>query len=313
MNSEIIAVGIVLYNPTDIERLKNCIKSILEQTNKIYIFDNSSSSYEYLFPAEVVYISEKENKGMAYALNRIMENADADGFSWVITMDQDSILPDGLVSAYKKAIHKYDKLGIVCPQVIDSRRTYMTIKTNPTEEYVTYCITSGSCTSIKSWKELKGFDEWLFIDLVDNEFCKRLICSGYKILRLNELILNQEFGIIIPKSAKKQQFWIKLSKLLHNENIAKFSYKKFVSPMRVYYTNRNIIYVNRKLKKYGPVAYRENYNCNGYIGFLLSFSLPSLLRAQNKWKVLKAIFLGIHDGKKKNVLQWQSKVSMDEK
>ena len=39
---------------------------------------------------------------------------------------------------------------------------------------------------IDAWEQIGKFDEWLFIDLVDNEFCKRLIVSGYTILRLNE-------------------------------------------------------------------------------------------------------------------------------
>ena len=274
----------------------------------MYVYDNSIKKYEYTFSRNVVYISEGENKGIAYALNRIMEYADRDRYEWVITMDQDSILPEGIVDAYEKEILNDINLGIVCPQVIDARRKYMVPKIEPVKEYVDFCITSASCTSIEIWKLVGGFDEWLFIDLVDNDFCKRIICSGYKILMLNSLILNQEFGEIIPKSPREQRFWIGLSRLLHNKNIAKFSYKKFVNPMRVYYTNRNIIYLNRKLKKYGPVGYKDNYNCNSYIGFLVSFCVPSFLRAQNKWKVLKAIFAGIYDGRKKKVEKWQSKV-----
>src|SRR5699024_6976157 len=74
------------------------------------------------------------------------------------------------------------------------------------------CITSASCTSIKAWEKIGGFDDWLFIDLVDNEFCKRLVASGYKILRLNHLVLDQEFGCIHPKGEFSQKFWITLSK-----------------------------------------------------------------------------------------------------
>ena len=76
--------------------------------------------------------------------------------------------------------------------------------------------------------------------------------------------------------------------------------------MRVYYTNRNIIYVNKKMKNYGSTAY-SNYNCKGYMGFLISFCLPSLLRAQEKRKVLMAIINGMRDGYKKKVDLWVSK------
>ena len=300
-----IAVGIVLFNPDNIERFLSCIEMARKQIDTIYIFDNSTKKIDISFPKNIIYISEGKNKGVAYALNRIMEKAEADGFSWVVTMDQDSVLPLGMIDDFSKYIFIDNKIGIICPQVIDSRRSYMSVNANNSEmKYISFCITSGSCTSISAWKAIGKFDEWLFVDLVDNEFCKRLTVSGYKILQIEKWILNQEFGNIVPKPKRQQEFWLRLSQILHNQNIAKFSYKKSVSPLRVYYTNRNIIYVNRKLKKYGPIGYRENYNCNGYLGFLFSFCLPSLLRAENKRKVFTAICKGIVDGKKAKVECW---------
>lgn len=302
-----IAVGIVLYNP-DIQRFKHSIEKILEQVKKVYIFDNSSVELNMKFNNNVTYICNKHNYGIAYALNKIMEMAKNDGYSWVVTMDQDSIIPDNIIDEYLFNIKKdSNNIGIICPQVIDKRRTYMKIKRDPSKEYIKECITSASCTSVKAWEAIGGFDEWLFIDLVDNEFCSRMIASGFKILRLNNFVLDQEFGNIIPKSEKIQKFWISISKLLKNENFAKFSYKKIVSPMRVYYTNRNIIYVNRKMKLYGKVGY-SNYNCKGYIGFLISFAIPSLLRAQDKRKVLYSIFKGMYDGLNKKISPWELKI-----
>lgn len=301
-----IAVGIVLYNPSDKRRFFECVQSALNQVERVYIFDNSTKDRSWDYSDNIIILSEYKNLGSAYALNRIMEKASREGYEWVVTMDQDSILPKGIIKAYSKTIIKENDIGIICPQVIDKRRAYMEIKGEPKKEFIDFCITSASCTSIDVWKKIGGFDEWLFIDLVDNDFCKRLILSGYNILRLNEFVLNQEFGEIVPKTPKKQQFWIKLSKVLHNQNIAKFSYKKYVSPMRVYYTNRNIIYINRKFEMYGLVGYKENYNCKGYVGFLISFCLPSLLRAQNKRKVLMSIIKGILDGKMAKVVPWKN-------
>lgn len=298
-----IAAGIVIYNPDDSERFNRSLASVLAQFSRVYLFDNSTKKVRFpSFGPNVTYITEHRNLGIAYALNRMMERAEQDGFQWLVTMDQDSILPEGMVTAYRTHIHDSD-VAIICPQVIDKRRAYMTVKTEPTEEFVEKCITSGSCTSIEAWKKLGKFDEWLFIDLVDNEFCKRAIVSGYKILQLNSLVMNQEFGKIIPKPERIQRFWLKVAKLLHNKNFAKFSYKKFVGPARVYYTNRNIIYVNRKLANYGSTAY-QSYNCKGYLGFWISFNFPSFLRAQDKKAVWRAIWKGRRDGLNKHVKRW---------
>ena len=289
-----IAAGIVLYNP-NADRLKTCLDALTQQVDRIYIFNNSDSFVDEAQSESIAYYTEHKNMGIGYALNRIMEAALNDGFDWVITMDQDSIIPVGLVDAYKSVIAIANEIGIVCPQVIDKRRAYMEVKTTPKEEYVEFCITSASCTSVNAWEKVGKFDEWLFIDLVDNDFCKRLILSGYKIL--NDMILNQEFGKIIPKSERSQKFWVYVSKLLHNQNFAKFSYRKFVSPMRVYYTCRNIIYLNKKFKNYGGIGYRENYNCDTFFGFLICFVLPSIIRADEKMKTIKAVIKGFNDGR----------------
>lgn len=298
-----IAAGIVVYNPDDLQRFKNSIDSILRQFSKVYLFDNSTKEIGFIpYKENIVYLTEHRNLGVAYALNQMMEQADKDGFKWLVTMDQDSILPEHMINVYRAHISD-PSIGIICPQIIDRRRAYMTVKTTPAEEYVEKCITSGSCTSIDVWKKVGRFDDWLFIDLVDNEFSKRVIVSGYKILKINSLVMDQEFGKIIPKSKQEQKFWIGLSKILHNKNMAKFSYKKYVSPMRVYYTNRNVIYVNRKMEGYGLIAY-QSYNCKSYLGFWVAFNLPSFLRAQDKKAVWKAICNGIRDGKNKQVERW---------
>lgn len=306
-----IAAGIVLYNPDSMERLEKCIHSVKQQVERIYIFDNSTdgrNNKSIISQLGGVYLSENGNVGIATALNEIIRCAKRDGYEWVITMDQDSILPSKLVESYSEAMRD-TKIGMICPQVIDKRRSYMQPVTYPEKEYVEFCITSASCTSIKIWEKLGGFDEWLFVDLVDNEYCKRLIESGYKILRLNAYVLDQEFGKIIPKSEREQRFWVKLSSILHNKNIAKLSYKKYVSAIRVYFTCRNIIYVNRKLSRYGKTAYKDNYNCNSYCGFLISFVLPSILRADKKGEVIKASIKGTFDGLTRSVKPWNAPIS----
>ena len=155
-----------------------------------------------------------------------------------------------------------------------------------------------------------GFDEFLFIDLVDNDFCKRLKLCHWTILKLHNVILNQEFGDISLKSEKTVNLVMKISvffktKLKLNylaDNIGKLSYKKNVSPMRVYYTNRNIIYLNQKFKKYGGIGY-DCYKCRSYLGFQICFNMSSLFRGTEKNKIMHAIFSGIRDGIKVSLKQ----------
>ncbi len=96
------------------------------------------------------------------------------------------------------------------------------------------------------------------------------------------MILAQEFGDIKAKAAWKEKFWLKVGKLLRNDNFAKFSYKKIVHANRVYYTCRNVIYLNKKFKKYGGIGYEENYNCHTFLEFVICFVFPSIIRADKK-------------------------------
>lgn len=301
-----IAAGVVLFNPDDVERVKKCLSNVASQVEKVYIYDNSTVSVELEYPDNCVYLTENANLGIAHALNVIMRKAQEDGYKWVITIDQDSIVPLGMIESFETIIeHSSDRIGIICPQVIDRRRIYSKpVSSNGTQQ-MTKAITSASCTSVKAWEEVGAFDEWLFIDLVDNEFCKRLTCSGYQILRVNKWILDQEFGVIEPKTLKKQMFWMKASEILHVPNLAKFAYRKRVSPFRVYYVHRNIIYINRKLKKYGTVGF-DSFNCKNYLGFFLCYTVPSVLRAQDKKRVMLSIVHGINDGLHAHPSQWIS-------
>ena len=151
-----IAAGIVVFN-AEKERLENNISRLKKQVKDVYIFDNSNVSdgdYD-----GVTYLSENKNCGIAYALNRIMEQAKADGYKWLITMDQDSLIPDGMVHGFEESIRTHENIGIICPQVIDRRRTYLQAEDNEAEEYVNFCITSASCTSIEAWEKCGKFDE----------------------------------------------------------------------------------------------------------------------------------------------------------
>lgn len=98
-----IVAGIVLYNPEDTRQIEGVLNSVLAQVKDVYIFDNSTKIYAFLFLAIVTYLIEHENKGIAYAMNRIMEKAESDAYEWIVTMDQESVIPDGLIGVCERS------------------------------------------------------------------------------------------------------------------------------------------------------------------------------------------------------------------
>lgn len=306
MNILSISAAIILYEP-DKERLMQNIKIIYNDVKHIYVYNNGASYtlikslMEY---SKVIVLGDGKNIGIAAAMNKVMEEAEIREEEWIVTFDQDSVSDSNLILEYKKTDITPD-VAILCPQVIDERRKYILANKSYTIESVARCITSASCTNVEAWKKVGGFDDYLFIDLVDNDFCKRLKLQNWKILRLNNVVLNQEFGDIQLKSKFTVDIIMKISdfvkKKLHlyylADNIGKLTYKKNVSPMRVYYTNRNVIYLNKKFSNYGGIGY-DCYKCKSYLGFNICFNLASFLRGKNKIKILKAIFCGMRDGLK---------------
>lgn len=296
-----IGAGIVTYNP-EVERLKKNLRNTLNQVELVIIYDNNSKNVNQIENLvqdfdRLLLIKSKKNLGLAHALNCIFDSFDRKKYDWIISLDQDSIIQDETIKTFSKYT-KNSEVAIVCPFVVDSRRKYMDYKYTKSIEDVSMCITSGSLTCIKHWRRVGKFDECLFIDLIDNDFCKRLLINGCKIIRVNSILMNQEFGKIMSKPRKVEHFYIKLGTILKNENLKKFSYKKIVDPARVYYTNRNIIYLNKKFAKYGGIGYEDNYNAKSYLGFFISFSVASLIRGTDKKSILKSIVLGIRDGKR---------------
>lgn len=273
-----IAAGIVLYNP-ELENLRKNINAIKSQVDFIVLIDNNSTNIEeieeeFLLENNIYLVKNKENFGIAKALNQIIDFCFERKSKWALTLDQDSECPVNLIKEYKKIIRKKN-VGIICPKFIDKNNdNYDYIK----EDLVSFqetdlCITSGSLTNIEICKKVGGFDEIMFIDIVDWEFCYRLRKKGYKIIQVNTVILIHELG---------------------NLQIHKLFGRKFHvgnhSPIRKYFFFRNCIYFYKKSHDKEVLKYTL-YN------MAKNFILICLFEKQKKDKI-KAIFKGIIDGNK---------------
>lgn len=271
-----IAAGIVTYNP-DINRLRKNYEQYISDVKWLYVFDNGSSNIDEiqnLFSKEqkVKIIKSEENKGISYALNRIMESAVKDGMKWVLTMDQDSICQNGILSNLTKYCR--NDIAIVHPHVIEMGGTRKDYLDRKKIEYIEYCITSASLTNVNAWEQVGGFDEWMFIDIVDYEFCVKVRELGYKIIRVNDVFLYQEIG--------------KLKEIIIGK---RHIYVRNHSASRKYYFTRNLIYCR--------YCHPKTFDLKIVLDFLISTYMKVLLFEKDKIRKIKAMNKGIGDGVKK--------------
>jgi rhamnosyltransferase len=227
-----ILAGIVTYNP-DIERLRINLDSVhKQQFDGLVIVDNGSKNVGEIekISDNITLIRNKGNEGIAKALNQIFEYAEDKGCDLVVTLDQDSVCPEDYL---KKFILYFElEFGMLCPVIIDINAgvdARKTIDFSTDIQEVKGCITSGSITKVSAWKKVNGFDESMFIDSVDYDFCDRIIGAGYKVLRVNTIKLNHEIG----HQTRHKLFGINI-------------YVKNHSAFRKYFIGRNIAYIARK-------------------------------------------------------------------
>lgn len=140
-----------------------------------------------------VLLSEK-NEGIAAALNRLMEYCMSRGAIWMLSLDQDSVCPPDYVNSMRPFLTVVDKLAIVAPVIED--RNIGLIGHRPKERFeaVNTCITSGSFQNIVVWEKIGKYDESMFIDSVDFEFCYRVRKAGFKVIQVRDVQLLHELG-----------------------------------------------------------------------------------------------------------------------
>lgn len=236
MNNLIIA-GIVSYNP-DIDLLKKNIEALIKVNLNIIIVDNHSSNIMEIREAtkseENILIYELEsNRGIANALNSIMNYAFDHNIKWVLTLDQDSIVPCNIIQDNLKCLKESNNIGIISPVILDRNIQNKSLELSVTTySEISTCITSASLTSVHIWKEVGGFDEIMFIDDVDHEYCFRIRKAGYKIIRNNNVFLSHAIGETNEIKIGKKHI------LVRNH-----------SAFRKYYQARNSIYMDIKCYK----------------------------------------------------------------
>lgn len=270
-----ILAGVVTYNP-DIIRLKENINALSKQVNNILIIDNGSTNYSAIcesFLEKVTFIRNETNLGIAEALCQIMIYAKDNNYSWVITLDQDSVINPGLVSEYIIASEREDCKDVGMFTCLIKDRNFSDSRyenQNDTVIEVPYCITSASFTNVEKYFDTSGYDKSFFIDAVDFDICYSLRELGYKVCRINYIGLYHEVG--------------------HGEN-RRFLWKKLVvyhqKPFRIYYLARNTIRMNAKHKKLFPwyVMVKKE----------LALFMKIVLYEDNRGEKIKSFFKGIKD------------------
>ena len=239
----------------------------------------------------LVLVLNAANLGVAKALNQGAEALMDRGLRWAITQDQDSSPAADMVRRLRAtaADHSAEPVAIVAPNVIDrgmplgSRRWFSLepvlgigfrrLPCNGVALRNVVTITSGSLVHIQTLRDLGGFDERLFIDFVDTDYCLRAARARHSIVVDCTAKLFHRVGA----KQKKTVLGLSLSPTYH-------------SPLRRYYLFRNRVLMIRKHALYWP--HWLSYEAAATVHTLAAI----LFFEPDKWRQFYACFIGTWDG-----------------
>lgn len=277
-----IAATVILYYPD--QHTYTNILSYIDQVEILYILDNSERSSRemiemLLTKSNVQYIHDGVNKGIASRLNQAANLAIQAGCDLLLTMDQDSSFEKDTLLTYFNCIENYAGKNKVAMYGLQSEGKDNAMLSCTSHE-ATQLITSGSVVNLSIYKELNGFDENLFIDGVDLEYCYRSILAGYSILKFDHLYLHHKLGNISYHRSLKN---------------FKLTSRTFHSPIRIYYMVRNHLYLKSK--------YQHNFEDEMKLQRkdLVIRIKNNLLYGNNRLSLLKYIYKAFVDYKKNNM------------
>jgi rhamnosyltransferase len=274
------------------------LKFVMPEFPKIILVDNASpQAFQSLL--QKLSVDEehfsflqinKQNLGIATALNQAFQWAYENGYQYIVALDQDSLPFPGMAQSLIQGFVNHpnqEKLAILAPLVVEElvpylpshmrRKNYFLFEyisqTSGLLRNVTITITSGALYNLEIWKKLGPFRDDFFIDYVDTEYNLRAIQHGYEISVQCDARLIHNLG-------KRQE-----KKLL-----GKTLYPTFHSPVRWYYISRNRIVM---LKIYG--LKQPHWLFYEIITTIKTFIRVFALENQ-RWKKFKAFLYGTCDG-----------------
>jgi len=287
MNSKKVAAIIVLYKP-NLKSIKNIIEVASKQCDYVFTIDNSDEDNSVQFNERfsllrnVYYYPLLNNYGIAYAQNIGIEKAAEVYSHYTIFFDQDSIPVPGMVESLVKdyELLKLNNLEVatIGPLPINSQTNaeykprifgHKIFTVSNRNYYKTnQIISSGSLMEIDIFNEVGNFEEQLFIDGVDHEWCWRAKKYGY--------------GTYLSTTTKLMHNLGEGDRKLVGVNIA------ITSSFRLYYQYRN--YIILTFRAYVPLYWKIN-NLIKYSVKMVYY--PILYKDV---KVFKKIITGIVDG-----------------
>jgi len=235
-----VCAVIVTYYPDS--AIVDRIHRVARQVGQTLVVDNGSASsvigaIRVLSDKLTMHlITNPTNQGIASALNAGTRWAASQGFHWVLTLDQDTMVAPDMIDTFEAVVRSYRPSapwGVIGSNYRDKVNGKLffgpTVSDGLASSKIVSVLTSGSLISVKAFETIGGFRDDFFVDCVDHEYCLHARACGFQVVVTSEPIMQHEIGHL----TEHQVLWKKVRTSNH-------------SPLREYFRTRNSIVLIRE-------------------------------------------------------------------
>ena len=275
-------IGIVIvYFPDD--KIINNILSYLPFLDRLIIWENTPKNArknirfeDDALQSKVLKWGEDSNVGIGIPLNKMVEYSIKEGYTHLLTMDQDSVFVENDFEKYVRFIESHPDDASNCiltPNHLVNDSLYYSHDSE--FEYADVFITSGTIFPLSIFQKNGLFRHDFFIDVIDTEFAQRAKKNNINIIAIHSVILSHKLGYQVNKH---RLLW-------------KVVFPNEYSPIRTYYIIRNGLIL---FKEYPDPQEKRKYLWYWFY----KRSVFIVLYERNKMNKLKALLWGYYHGKK---------------
>ncbi len=223
------ALLIITYNQCP--NFDNILKSF-SFIDCVFIIDNNSDTetkrklreFANKESERTVLIFNDRNLGLSAPFNKIIQTFKEKNIYWFYFADQDSIIDEKFFiesrRIWKLLESKRINVGIVTSIIGDSKSLlYSNLGIKQKYSFIKSAITTGIMTNHDIFMQIGGFDPAFFVYGADIEFTLRLRSYGYKICRMNSVLIYQSYGKPIKLKSKKEKLLFRISSLFSYVNV----------------------------------------------------------------------------------------------
>lgn len=179
---------------------------------KILLYDNTPNPDAPAgLPQKVIYEAAERNDGIAGAYNFALRQAVREGFTWMLTLDQDTQLPpEFLVRMHPMAERLSDvhEVGAIVPHLAHAGRQLSPVRIRPWGvEYLPresagfvrgeiHAFNSGSLFRVRALRQIGGFDPYFWLDYQDANIFRQLHQCGRRVYIAENLQVEHDLSLL---------------------------------------------------------------------------------------------------------------------